>query len=190
MQPRAGEKTHGALPALFLALGVTLALASCDGQRAGSSQARRSLVTPAKPDEALATIRVDATAGHVKGSFRPNAALGAGIDRMPRDAIEPLYAPEALKKILSAGWGAVASYRLNTELHAEAWHWNPRGTWSDPAGEGYFTGSVVPGEPIRRSLGYTLSRRGFTRNDGTEGNGFSRMMDGDARSFWEEVTRT
>lgn len=103
---------------------------------------------------------------------------------MPRDAIDAFSAPEPLARVLSSGWGAV-TYRLNTELHVEAWHWNPRGSWSDPTGQGYFTGSAAPGEPIRYSLGYPLPRRGFTRNEGTEEHGFSRMTDGDARSFWK-----
>jgi hypothetical protein len=129
------------------------------------------------------TIRVDT--GQVLNKFRPLTALGAGIDRLSTDAIDKLYQPSFLKQVLTAGWGAV-SYRLNTELHIEAWHWNPRGQWSDAPGQrGYFTGDAHAGEPIRDSFGYTLPRRGFTRNEGTEENGFSRLTDGDARSFWK-----
>jgi hypothetical protein len=57
--------------------------------------------------------------------------------------------------------------------------------WSDPAGKGYFVGSSTPAEPIRYSYGYGLPRRGFTRNDGTENAGFSRLTDGDLNTFWK-----
>ncbi len=132
------------------------------------------------------TIRVDVTPGHVANSFRPLTALGAGIDRLPTFATDKLYQPSFLAQVLAAGWGAV-TYRLNTELHIEAWHWNPSGTWSDPAGKrGYFTGAAAPGaQPIVHSFGYTLPRRGFTRNEGTEEHGFSRLTDGVAGSMWK-----
>jgi hypothetical protein len=161
---------------LFVLLLAALAFGAC-GER-------RAAVAPSASRAAHAggTVRVDMA--HAAGSFSPLHALGAGIDRMPREAVDKLYAPESLKQILSAGWGA-ASYRLNTELHIEAWHWNPKGTFSEPGGKGYFTGSASPTEMIRHSFGYTLSRRGFTRNEGTEAHGFSRLTDGDAGSLWK-----
>ena len=128
------------------------------------------------------TIRVDAT--HATNSFIPTQALGAGIDRMPAAAVEKYFNQPALESVLSAGWQPV-SYRQNTELAVEAWHWNPEGTWSDPSGKGYFTGSAAPTEIIRHSYGYPLPHRGFTRNEGTETNGFSRMTDGDLNTYWK-----
>ncbi|MFZ0998603.1 MAG: discoidin domain-containing protein, partial [Candidatus Sulfotelmatobacter sp.] len=59
------------------------------------------------------------------------------------------------------------------------------GTWSDPGGKGYFTGSSTPTEMLRYSYGYALPRRGFTRNDGTDTVGFSRLTDGDLNTFWK-----
>ena len=130
------------------------------------------------------TIRVDATAGHAVNSFVPELALGAGVDRLPYGSADKLYSKEVLEPVLSAGWGAV-TYRQNTELHVEAWHWNPNGSWSDPRGRGYFTGNATPTDFIRHSYGYPLPHRGVTRNDGTETEGYSRLTDGDPNSYWK-----
>ena len=128
------------------------------------------------------TIHVDT--GHPVNSFVPNQALGAGIDRLPAGAIDKVIDPATVKQVLSAGWGPV-TYRQNTELYIEDWHWNPQGTWSDPGGKGYFTGSTELGEPIRHSYGYWLPHRGYTRNDGVEGQGYSRLTDGDTSTYWK-----
>jgi hypothetical protein len=141
------------------------------------------LVVLAAP-AAAQTVRVDVTPGHATNTFRPALALGAGIDRIGPEMATVIYQPAAVKEVLSAGWGAV-SYRLNTELHVEDWHWNPKGTWSEPNGRGYFVGDAALGEPIRASHGYILPRRGFTRNEGTESSGFSRLTDGDPKTFWK-----
>ncbi len=128
------------------------------------------------------SIQVDVT--HPVNRFAPNQTLGAGIDRIPSEAFEHDLQPAALDKIFAAGWQPV-TYRQNTELAMEAWHWNPQGTWSDRSGKGYFTGSTTLGEPIRYSYGYSLPHRGTTRNDGTGNAGFSRMTDGDPHSYWK-----
>jgi hypothetical protein len=131
------------------------------------------------------TIHVDATPSHVTNTIKPTEALGAGIDRLPYGAADKLFVDDTIKQILSAGWQTV-TYRQNTELHVEAWHWNPQGTWSDPAGKGYFTGSATPGtEMVRHSYGYPLPHRGVTRDDGTDQEGFSRLDDGDENSYWK-----
>jgi F5/8 type C domain len=127
------------------------------------------------------TVEVDLS--HPTNHFVPNQALGAGVDRIPVAAIDKDLQQPALDQALASGWQPV-TYRQNTELAVEAWHWNPQGTWSD-AGKGYFTGSATPGEAIRYSYGYSLPRRGFTRNDGTDNVGFSRMTDGDLDTFWK-----
>jgi len=131
------------------------------------------------------TIHVDATAAHSTNTIRPTEALGAGIDRLAFGAADKLYVPDTIKQVLSAGWQTV-TYRQNTELHMEAWHWNPNGSWSDPAGKGYFVGNATPGpEPIRHSYGYALPHRGVTRDDGTDTSGYSRLTDGDPSSYWK-----
>jgi hypothetical protein len=128
------------------------------------------------------TVRVDTD--HATNSFIPNQSLGAGIDRMPAAAAAKYFGQPALPAVLAAGWQPV-TYRQNTELAVEAWHWNPQGTWSDPSGKGYFTGSVTSTETIKHSYGYPLPHRGFTRNEGTETHGFSRMTDGDLKTYWK-----
>ena len=131
------------------------------------------------------SIHVDATPSHSTNTIKPTEALGAGIDRLGYGAADKLYVPDTIQKVLSAGWQTV-TYRQNTELHMEAWHWNPNGTWSDPAGNGYFVGNATPGpEPIRHSYGYPLPHRGVTRDDGTDTVGYSRLTDGNPDTYWK-----
>ncbi|OLE13763.1 MAG: glycosyl hydrolase family 5 [Acidobacteria bacterium 13_1_20CM_4_56_7] len=136
--------------------------------------------------QALAqTVTVDANPSHVINKFSPLRALGSTVDRVPSNATDVFFRPDQIKKALSAGWGVI-SYRQNTDLFVQAWHWNPNGTWSDPAGKGYFTGDPTPsGDMIRHSYGYSLRHRGFTRNGGTEFDGYSRLDDGNAESYWK-----
>ena len=137
---------------------------------------------------AAQTITVDLS--HPTNHFVPKETLGAGVDRIAVDAIDKDLLQPALEKTLASGWQPV-TYRQNTELAVEAWHWNPQGTWSDgrdgsdASGKGYFTGSATPTEMLRYSYGYGLPRRGFTRNDGTDNVGFSRLTDGDVNTFWK-----
>jgi len=134
---------------------------------------------------AAQTVTVDITPSHVANKFSPLRALGSTVDRVPSNATDVFFRPDQIKKVLSAGWGVI-SYRQNTDLFVQAWHWNPKGTWSDPAGRGYFTGDATPTkEMIRHSYGYSLRHRGFTRNNGTEFDGFSRLDDGDLQSYWK-----
>jgi hypothetical protein len=131
------------------------------------------------------TITVDLS--HPTNHFVPKETLGAGVDRIAVEAIDKDLLQPTLEKTLASGWQPV-TYRQNTELAVEAWHWNPQGTWSDgtgASGKGYFTGSATPTEMLRYSYGYALPRRGFTRNDGTDNVGFSRLTDGDVNTFWK-----
>jgi F5/8 type C domain len=130
------------------------------------------------------TIDVDVTPAHETNRFVPNQTLGAGIDRISVEAIDKDLVPAALKPVFTAGWGPV-TFRQNTELFVQAWHWNPKGTWSDPSGKGYFTGSTDSTDNARYSYGYDLPHRGVTRNDGTGNSGFSRLTDGDLTTYWK-----
>jgi hypothetical protein len=163
----------------FLAIPVCFAIF-----RAGIGCLLALAARPFPGQLAAQTIRVDAASSHVANAFSPPYALGSTVDRIPSNATDPFFAPDSVRQILSAGWGAI-SYRQNTELFVQAWHWNPRGAWSDPVGKGYFTGDANPAEMIRHSYGYSLPHRGFTRNQGSEDDGYSRLTDGDPASYWK-----
>ncbi|MGC2474267.1 MAG: glycosyl hydrolase family 5, partial [Candidatus Sulfotelmatobacter sp.] len=127
-------------------------------------------------------VTVDADPAHVANTYSPVHSLGAAIDRLRTGTPDHLLKDPLLKEILGAGWQTV-TYRQNTELMVEAWHWNPTGKWSNPdKQEGYFTGSPEPGEEIHSSWAYPLPHRGFSRGDG---NGWSRLTDGDIHSYWK-----
>jgi hypothetical protein len=76
---------------------------------------------------------VDITPGRATNSISPLRSMGAGIDRDPLNSVKTIFSPVDIPQMLTAGWGPI-SYRLNTELSIQAWHWNPTGKWSDPAG--------------------------------------------------------
>ncbi len=131
------------------------------------------------------TVKIDATPSHVANIFSPLQALGTTLDRIPTNTTDIFFRPDQIKQILEAGWGPI-TYRQNTELFVQAWHWNPKGKWSDPAGKGYFVGDATPTtEMIRHSFGYSLPHRGVTRNSGAEFDGYSRLDDGDLNTSWK-----
>lgn len=131
---------------------------------------------------AAQTVRVDTT--QVLNRFDPRTALGSAVDRIPVAAIDHDFTPSIIKQAASSGWQPI-TYRQNTDLAVEAWHWNPEGTWSEPGNKGYFTGSTTSTGFIRHSFGYALPHRGVTRNDGTGPVGYSRLTDGDESTYWK-----
>src|ERR1700724_3575985 len=96
------------------------------------------------------TVRIDTTAP--VNTIRPREAVGAGIDRIPVEAIDRDLTKQALAPVLQSGWQPV-TYRQNTELAVEAWHWNTEGSWSGGHGQGYFTGSSTSTGSIGHSFG-------------------------------------
>ncbi len=133
-------------------------------------------------DQNMVTVTVDQTSPLRK--FDPDKSLGAGIDGHGHTDIGELLSPANITEMQSAGLKPV-TYRLRTELAGEAWHWNPSGNWSDPERrQGYWISSSKPGQPIHGSYGYRLPRRGNTL-DQANNDGYSRLDDGDARTFWK-----
>jgi hypothetical protein len=130
-------------------------------------------------------VLIDSTPSHLANAFSPMRALGTTVDRIPSNTTDIFLRPDQVKQILEAGWGPV-TYRQNTELFVQAWHWNPKGTWSDLSGKGYFVGDANPSkEMIRHSYGYSLPHRGVTRNSGSEFDGYSRLDDGRLSTYWK-----
>lgn len=115
--------------------------------------------------------------------FDPRSTFGAGIDGHGRGVVERVFTPPNIAAMQSVGV-AMTSYRLRTELGVQAWHWNPRGTWSDAAHRrGYWTSFDTSKAPILLTHGYRLPRRGTT--DENDPAGFSRLDDGDTGTFWK-----
>ena len=128
---------------------------------------------------------VDSAPAHVLNVFSPVRTMGSTVDRIEMKAADTALQPPMLGKILNAGW-QVVSYRQNTELEAEAWHWNPVGSWSDPPGKGYFVGQAAPtSESIDHSFGYALPHRGTTMDSQEQGFHYSRLTDGDTETYWK-----
>ena len=139
-----------------------------------------------KPHREATVITVRFKPGHPVNRFAPSHAFGAAIDGHEKGEVDQMLSPKNVKEMLTAGLRPL-SYRLRTELAVEAWHWNPKGTWSEPGRrQGYWTssGNDTTRESISLSYGYRLPRRGSTTDQAND-DGYSRLDDGDLNTFWK-----
>jgi hypothetical protein len=135
-------------------------------------------------DEKPFSISAVVVADHPVNQCVPIAALGAGVDGHEKGECLQMFTDKNIAEMRSAGFGPL-TYRLRTELAGEVWHWNPRGTWSDPVHQhGYWTSDDSPTELINVSYGYRLPRRGNTIDQAND-DGYSRIADGDEETFWK-----
>jgi hypothetical protein len=135
-------------------------------------------LAPATPRD---VVGVGIDAGHVLNTFRPDRSIGAGVDGHGFGEIAQIYTPANLRAMRSAGLGPL-TYRLRTELAAEAWHWSASGSFSD-GNRGYWT-STSAGAATLTTYGYNLPRRGNTHDQAND-SGYSRIDDGNPASFWK-----
>jgi hypothetical protein len=96
------------------------------------------------------TVHVDVNPGKAI-AFDPDKSMGTAMDILPAKHFDAIFSDPVIKAGLSAGWGPI-TYRQNTELTYDAWHWNPNGKWSDEQHKsGYFVGSAEPTGFLRES---------------------------------------
>ena len=116
--------------------------------------------------------------------FRPVEAFGVTIDGGSAAEGAALFYPENGPSIRAAHFKS-ASYRLRTELGGQVWHWSSYGRWSNEENQqGYWTGDPARDDNSEVSFGYRVPRRGNSRDEADD-DGFSRIDDGDATSFWK-----
>ena len=131
----------------------------------------------------ITVVKIHFNPGHPVNRFDPSHALGAAIDGHERGEVDQMLSRENVREMLSAGLKPI-SYRLRTELAGEAWHWNPKGSWSEGS-SGYWISNDKPrGSGASLSYGYRLPRRGNTFDQANRDD-YSRLDDGDSRTFWK-----
>jgi len=153
-------------------LNIFLAFASTFSKTVGTHFSRQVTI-----------VKVLFKPGHPSSQFDPSHAFGAAIDGHEKGELNQMLSRANVSEMLSAGLKPL-SYRLRTELAGEAWHWNPKGSWSE-ADRGYWISNGKPGlSDLSLSYGYRLPRRGNTFDQANDDD-YSRLDDGDSRTFWK-----
>src|SRR5262249_33541015 len=130
------------------------------------------------------TVTVTIDAAQAVNRFAPAQALGAGVDGHEFGETKRQLSPANIAAMRATGLRPL-TYRLRTELAGEAWHWNPKGSWSDATHhQGYWTSDSRAAAPIKLCYGYRLPRRGNTIDQAND-DGYSRITDGNPRTFWK-----
>jgi len=164
------------------AFGVRCVLASLFSVAVGVVQLGSQ--TEARADEKPLAISAIVLANRPVNQCVPTQAIGAAVDGHEQGECARMFTAKNIAEMRSAGFGPL-TYRLRTELAGEVWHWNPRGTWSDPVHQcGYWISDDSLAEPINLSYGYRLPRRGNTIDQAND-DSYSRIADGDEKSFWK-----
>jgi hypothetical protein len=131
-----------------------------------------------------AKVLIQYTPGHPANVFVPSALIGGAFDGHEKGDMDRMLSKESIEAMHTVGLRPL-SYRLRTELGGEVWHWNPQGTWSEKGKqEGYWVSDSVSSKPIWVSNGYRLPRRGNSIDQAND-DGYSRLDDGDAKTFWK-----
>src|SRR5438552_13794301 len=142
------------------------------------------MATEARGEPQAFSVTASVDSDHCVNKCVPTEALGAGVDGHERGECARMFTGKNIAEMRSGGFGPL-TYRLRTELASEVWHWNPRGTWTNPALQcGYWISDASLAEPINLSYGYRLPRRGNTIDQAND-DGYSRITDGDEESFWK-----
>jgi hypothetical protein len=150
----------------------------------GAHFTQLAAATEAQADEKPVAVSAIVLGNRSVNQCVSTQALGAGVDGHEKGECARMFTDKNIAEMRSAGFGPL-TYRLRTELAGEVWHWNPRGTWSDPVHQcGYWASDDSPAELINLSYGYRLPRRGNTIDQAND-DGYSRIADGDQESFWK-----
>jgi hypothetical protein len=131
----------------------------------------------------ITVVKISFKPGQPVRRFDPSYAFGAAIDGHEKGEVDQMLSRENVSEMLTAGLKPI-SYRLRTELAGEAWHWNPKGTWTE-SNSGYWISNGKPGSgDLSLSYGYRLPRRGNTFDQANRDD-YSRLDDGDSKTFWK-----
>lgn len=134
-------------------------------------------------DTQITVVKISFKPGHPAFRFDPSHAFGAAIDGHEKGEVDEMLSRENVSEMLTAGLKPI-SYRLRTELAGEAWHWNPKGHWTE-GNSGYWTSNDKPdSNDLSLSYGYHLPRRGNTFDQANRDD-YSRLDDGDSKTFWK-----